>query len=147
EEDAFPTFESTGIEIIEDVYVVIFKERNDFEHPIIDFPNPSKRGEVPFGEPTSGQSIEEIADVLNLEGRIISILEVNNGIIIETNAEEAHRLQADERVLSIEPGVLGTWAATQTNPGWALDRLDEATPLLDNTYTYTNNGAGRTIYI
>lgn len=147
EEDVSPTFPPTEVKIIEGVYIVTFKERNDFEHPVIAFPDAARKGKVPFGEPTSGQNKEEVADALNLEGKIISILEVNNGIIIETSSEEAHRLQNDERVLMVESGVWGSWTATQNNPGWALDRLDEATPLLDNTYTYTNTGAGRTIYI
>lgn len=147
DEDAEPTFPSTGTEIIEGMYIVSFKERNDYDHPVIAFPDYSKKGKVPVGKPTSGQSKEEIADALNLEGRIIAILEAINKIIIEASAEEAYRLQRDERVLSVNPGKLGTWTATQHNPLWALDRLDEATPLLDNTYTYTYTGAGRTIYI
>ena len=36
---------------------------------------------------------------------------------------------------------------TQNNPGWGLDRLDEQTVVLDNTYNYTNTGAGRILYI
>ncbi len=63
------------------------------------------------------------------------------------SAKEAHRLLNDDRVLSVEPSMEGSWTATQNNPGWALDRFDEISPLLDNTYNYTLNGAGRTIYI
>jgi subtilisin family serine protease len=37
--------------------------------------------------------------------------------------------------------------ASQNNPGWALDRLDSQLPALNNTYSYVNNGSGRTIYI
>lgn len=145
DEDVSPTFPSTETKIIEGIYIVTFKERSDFEHPVIAFPDYSRKGKVPFGELTSGQNKEEVVGALNLKGKIIAILEVNNGIVIETSAEEAHRLQYDERVLRVDPGLWGTWTATQSNPGWALDRLDEATPLLGNTYT--SSGAGRTIYI
>lgn len=62
-------------------------------------------------------------------------------------ADEAQRLSLDPRVLYVQQDMIAT-AAIQNNPGWALDRLDEVTPLLDNTYNDSpSNGTGRTIYI
>jgi hypothetical protein len=142
-----PTFPPIATKIIEGSYIVTFKDRNDFEHSIITPPNAAKKGEVPVGKPTSGQSEEEIVAALNLKGKIVAILEVNNGIIVQMSAKEAHRLLSDPRVQSVEPSLEGSWMVTQTNPGWGLDRVDEASVVLDNTYTYTSNGAGRTIYI
>jgi len=141
------SFPSIGTRIVEGSYIVTFKERNDFEHPVIDLPNTAKKGDVPVGKPTSGQSEQEIASTLSLKGKIVSILEVDNALIVQMSAKEAHRLLGDDRVLSIEPSMEGSWTGTQNNPGWALDRVDEVSPLLDNPYNYTLNGAGRTIYI
>lgn len=38
-------------------------------------------------------------------------------------------------------------STTQSNPGWALDRLDQVAPPLNSAYVYGANGAGHTIYI
>lgn len=62
-------------------------------------------------------------------------------------ADEALRLSFDERVLNIEQDRIEI-PNLQNNPGWALDRLDEQTPTLDNTYNDTpNTGTGSVIYI
>jgi len=86
------SFPSIGTRIIKDSYIVTFKERNDFEHPVIALPDSARKGEVPVGKPTSWQSEEEIASVLNLSGKITAILEVNNTIIVRMSAKEAHRV-------------------------------------------------------
>lgn len=64
------------------------------------------------------------------------------------DSEEAYRLSLDERVVSVEQDMTITAVAgTQSNPGWGLDRLNSSTAALNNFYSYTNNGAGQTIYI
>ena len=60
---------------------------------------------------------------------------------------EAERWRKDGRVEYVEQDMILTSGTTQSNPGWGLDRLDETSVTLDNTYVYTNTGAGREIYI
>ncbi len=84
---------------------------------------------------------------MDLQGQVLAILDTMNAVHVKMSAAEAEKWRQDERVESVEQDMLLTLFGTQTNPGWALDRIDELTPILDNTYTYTNNGAGRTVYV
>ncbi len=145
---AVSTFSAAYAELIKDSYIVTFKKAAEKELPLIEPPNKANRGMTPFGEHSSGQSKEKLAVRLNLkEGQVLSIFETINAIHVKMTAEEARKLRLDERVLHVEQDMTTT-AFLQNNPGWALDRLDEATPTLDNTYNDTPfTGAGRTIYI
>jgi len=60
---------------------------------------------------------------------------------------EARRLSKDERVLRISPVAKTSDFVVQNNSGWGLDRIDETTAVLNTNYDYTNNGAGRSIWI
>lgn len=63
------------------------------------------------------------------------------------DAQEAQRLSQDKRVKSVEQDVLFSFATAQTNAGWGLDRIDQPTTALNNTYNYINTGTGRTVYV
>lgn len=85
-------------EAINDTYIILFQK----DAGLIDPPNPENAGRVPMGQPTSGQSKEELAAELGLLGEIVAILEVNNGIVVRMNAQEAQKWRDDGRVQSIE---------------------------------------------
>lgn len=144
---------SNGEKLIEGSYIIGFKPPSAFlkkdADPLILPSDESKRGSgaVPFGEHGTGQSKEELASKLGLRGEIISIFQSINAIHVLIDEAEAERWKKDERVEYVEQDQITTGGSTQINPGWGLDRLDEASPLLDNTYVYTNTGAGRIIYI
>ncbi|MEN9461304.1 MAG: hypothetical protein RIS84_1324 [Pseudomonadota bacterium] len=138
---------SAHAEFVKDSYIITFKKPSGTEKPIIDPPNEMNRGKTPVGMHSTGQSKEKLAAQLNLKGKVISILETINAVHVNMTADEAQRLSLDPRVLYVQQDMIAT-AAIQNNPGWALDRLDEVTPLLDNTYNDSpSNGTGRTIYI
>lgn len=64
------------------------------------------------------------------------------------DAKEADRLSRDKRVLSVTQSVMPTpYTVQDATYNWGLDRLDSATPDRNNAYSYTNTGAGRTIWI
>ncbi len=63
------------------------------------------------------------------------------------DAAEADRLRRHSQVLEVAQDRILTVQTTQSNPGWGLDRLDQSIPPLNNTYVYSANGAGQTIYI
>lgn len=56
-------------------------------------------------------------------------------------------LLRDNRVVRVEPDGIATIVTTQTGATWGLDRIDQRARQLDNTYSYTNTGAGVTAYI
>ncbi len=56
-------------------------------------------------------------------------------------------LLADPRVAYVEPDGPVTAFITQTGATWGLDRIDQALLPLDARFTYTNTGAGVTVYV
>jgi subtilisin family serine protease len=106
------------------------------------------RAPAPFGEHSTGQSKQGLAMDLGLRGRVESIFDAINAAHVTIDAAEAERLRKDPRVLRVEQDMWATAAqAVQVAPGWALDRLDQPLPPLNNQYVFNANGTGRTIYI
>jgi subtilisin family serine protease len=56
-------------------------------------------------------------------------------------------LAADPRVAYVEPDRTMRAVASQSPATWGLDRIDQANLPLNNTYTYTNTGAGVKAYV
>ncbi len=103
---------------------------------------------VPFGEHSSGQNKQGLALALGIRGQVVSIFDAINAAHLMIDAVEAERLKRDPRVLRVEQNVTTTAMQTvQSNPGWALDRLDQPLPPLNNQYVFNASGAGQTIYI
>jgi len=89
----------------------------------------------------------DFADILNIDGAVDNVYSSIHAVHVKMNSLEAHLLGNDNRVLSIEPDMTLRVQGAQASPGWALDRSDSATAVLDNTYNWNASGAGRTIYI
>ncbi|GAB3152926.1 hypothetical protein GCM10027290_44760 [Micromonospora sonneratiae] len=70
-----------------------------------------------------------------------------NGFEAQMSEKAAKRLAADPAVAYVEQNQTVTVAATQTNPPWGLDRIDQPNLPLSNTYTYNSMGTGVTAYI
>jgi subtilisin family serine protease len=71
-----------------------------------------------------------------------------HGFSISTSEAAAQRLAADPAVAYVEQNRRVTIDATQSpTPSWGLDRIDQHTLPLDNSYTYPNTGAGVTAYM
>ncbi|MGP3967175.1 S8 family peptidase [Streptomyces sp. 6N223] len=72
-----------------------------------------------------------------------------NGYAVEASEEEARRLAADPAVESVIQNRSFTIQGTQPNPpSWGLDRLDQSTLPLNQSYTYPDSaGEGVTAYI
>ncbi len=101
--------ENLGSQFVKDSYIVTFKEPTEGSSPLIDPPNQeiiekAKKGEIqiPFGEPSSGQSKQEVAEKIGLNGEVIAIFDMINAIHVKMDAQEAYRLSLDERVLRVE---------------------------------------------
>ncbi|MFF2026754.1 S8 family peptidase [Streptomyces sp. NPDC058171] len=71
---------------------------------------------------------------------------VINGFAASLTSTELTELRADPRIRSIEEDQKAAPSATQNNPPWGLDRIDQRTGR-SNSYTYNGTGSGVTAYI
>ncbi|GGM83285.1 hypothetical protein GCM10011609_19010 [Lentzea pudingi] len=71
-----------------------------------------------------------------------------NGFSVTGMSErQARRLAADPDVQFVERNTFATIQATQTNPVWGLDRIDQANLPLSKSYTYPNTASNVTAYV
>jgi subtilisin family serine protease len=70
-----------------------------------------------------------------------------SGFAITIPDSLAARLASDPRVLSVEQDAVVQADVTQTPATWGLDRIDQRSQPLNNSYTATSTGAGVTAYI
>jgi hypothetical protein len=68
------------------------------------------------------------------------------GFAAKMTQEDAAILAKDPRVLLVEQDAYVHANAVYTSPGWALDRIDQASPTLNKSFATTLNGAGVHIY-
>jgi subtilisin family serine protease len=69
------------------------------------------------------------------------------GFAARLSAQAASALARHPNVAYVEQDRLFQIDATQTNPTWGIDRIDERSLPLSGTYTYTASGAGVRAYI
>lgn len=70
------------------------------------------------------------------------------GYAVRATAEQVNAIRADARVRYVEPNGVARIAATQSpTPSWGLDRIDQTSLPLNNSYTYPNSGGGVHAYI
>ena len=70
-----------------------------------------------------------------------------NGFAVEMSAEDAERLSQDFRVKYVEEDGVVTLDATQSNPPWGLDRIDQRNRPLNAIYTFNWTGTGVRAYV
>ena len=70
-----------------------------------------------------------------------------NGFSVEMSEAEAERLSEDFRVKFVEEDTVVSLDATQTNPPWGLDRIDQRNRPLNATYNFNWTGAGVRVYV
>jgi subtilisin family serine protease len=70
-----------------------------------------------------------------------------NGFAVEMSPEDAERLSDDFRVAYVEEDGVVTLDATQSNPPWGLDRIDQRNRPLNAIYTFNWTGAGVFAYV
>ncbi|MEW5654725.1 S8 family serine peptidase [Streptomyces cinereoruber] len=69
------------------------------------------------------------------------------GYAAAMSAEDARQTAADPRVAYVQQDGISHSSGTQTDPPWGLDRVDQRTNTLDQSYTYPNTASDVTTYI
>lgn len=91
-----------------------------------------------------------VADELALthKGKIKHVYQnALNGFAVEMSPEDAERLSEDFRVAYVEEDGVVSLDATQSNPPWGLDRIDQRNRPLNAIYTFNWTGAGVFAYV
>jgi subtilisin family serine protease len=70
-----------------------------------------------------------------------------NGFAVEMSPEDAEALSQDFRVAYVEEDGVVTADATQSNPPWGLDRIDQRNRPLNAIYTFNWTGSGVRAYV
>ena len=69
------------------------------------------------------------------------------GAIVRMTATQAANLRSNSRVAIIEKDGIVRTTATQDNPVWGLDRVDQKSIPLNNSYVYNTTGNGVKVYV
>ncbi|GAB2977433.1 S8 family peptidase [Saccharothrix stipae] len=108
------------------------------------------------GSPTAvpGHYIVKLKDLAaagavehGLSGQVTRRFAAFGGFAASLTPGQARRLAADPAVAYVEQDQVVHANATQTDAPWGLDRIDQRTPVLSTTYSYTSTGAGVTAYV
>ena len=92
-------------------------------------------------------SLQTAAVANDLGVQALRPLRVINGFVAQVEADKLAALESDARVAYVEQDQIMSASATQSNPTWGLDRIDERSLPLDRVYQYNATGTGVTAYI
>jgi subtilisin family serine protease len=88
------------------------------------------------------------ADVRKAGGRVENVYsKALDGFSATLSAGQVRELRADDRVRSVTPDVRVHSTATQTDPTWGLDRIDQRAVAGNGSYRYDTTGAGVTAFV
>lgn len=135
---------------IPNAYFVMFKSPSKLGS---NAPQSASRASVlPTTLPVTPDATRNLAAALagTLQGKIRHVLAFQhapNGFSIEMPDAAVPTLAQDPRVEFIEPVFRTIGDATQSSPPWDLDRLDQASLPLDNSYSYYATGTSVTVWV
>ncbi len=105
------------------------------ESYVVEFTNARGRRQTAADESLRGTAVgAEWADAID-------------GFAADLSPSDVQRLRNDPDVLAVERDQPVAVATTQTPTPWGLDRIDQRSRPLSNTYSYTTTGAGVTAYV
>lgn len=104
---------------------------------------------VVFNDDTPGERVPALAARIGAEhgGQLRFVYRhALKGFSAHLTEAAAQAISRNPRVKYVQENSRGTIVATQTNPPWGLDRIDQRLGL-DNLYTYNATGAGVNAYV
>ena len=110
---------------------------------------PSAPAESYVVEFTSARGRRQTAADESLRGTAVGAewADAINGFAAKLSPSDVQRLRDDPEVLRVERDQPVAATTAQTNPPWGLDRIDQRSRPLNNTYSYSSTGAGVTAYV
>ncbi|MGK5739081.1 S8 family peptidase [Micromonospora sp. URMC 103] len=102
------------------------------------------------GTPAARTGVPQRADALakRYGGSVADVFSAAlTGFSARMSAAQARRLAADPAVAYVEQDQVLTTQATQTNPPWGLDRIDQRNLPLSSSFTYPNTASNVRAYI
>ncbi|MCW9016271.1 MAG: S8 family serine peptidase, partial [Kangiellaceae bacterium] len=69
------------------------------------------------------------------------------GAVFEMDETTAMAMANDPKIALVEQDQIVTLSATQNNPTWGLDRVDQRSGSLDNAYTYDTTASNVNVYV
>lgn len=135
-------------ELIPDSYIVTFKQPSAAAQGLsVAAFAPPKQGQMQAASVMELSAASALRNQLKISGNVRAVFDRINAAHLDISAAEAQKLRSDPRVLRVEQNRTVSVAATQMNPGWALDRMDQTHTWPNNQYFAPFDGTGRTIYI
>ena len=135
-------------ELIPDSYIVTFKQPSAAAQGLsVAAFAPPKQGQMQAASVMELSAASALRSQLKISGNVRAVFDRINAAHLDISAAEAQKLRSDPRVLRVEQNRTVSVAATQMNPGWALDRMDQTHTWPNNQYFAPFDGTGRTIYI
>ena len=122
-------------ECIEDSYIVTFKDA-PAEHRAVKAQDTSAGCCECPGDEQSHAEKHAVTRRLNCKCHVVRLLPGVNAAEVLVSADEVEKLRKNPAVKSVIKNVMTTLAGSQSNPGWALDRVDQRTPPLDSIYNW-----------
>jgi serine protease len=130
--------------VIPDAYIVVFKENAVQKHVH------NLRKSFSASAITNQSAVHSMAQSLSSKHKAKvkrTFSKVFKGATLKMNKAEAMAMAKNLDVDFIEPDAISTTQATQTNPTWGLDRIDQATLPLNSRYTYETTASNVNVYI
>ena len=94
----------------------------------------------------AGYMADDMARIYN--GKVKHVYKhAMNGFSVEMSEADAEAMAQDYRVLFVEEDGVINADATQSNPPWGLDRIDQRNLPLNATYNYNWTGSGVRVYV
>ncbi len=127
-----PRFHRHGVDRIANHYIVVLDE------------------DAPGDEGDFGAAAARADEVIQRTpaGRVTQVYAYAvRGFAAEMSEEEAIALSEDPDVRFVEEDAVVEINATQSNPPWGLDRIDQSGRPLSGTYSYSSTGSGVNVYI
>ncbi|PWK47824.1 S8 family serine peptidase [Pleionea mediterranea] len=130
--------------VIQDQYIVVFKDQSLLKNS----------GPVALGKSSNAANMKSLVnnavDSLSKSMNVQASRKFSaaiRGAVFTMDSKTANKMAKHPMVDFIEPDETVSLHATQTNPTWGLDRVDQRSGSLDNQYVYDTSASNVSVYV